>query len=66
VGLSEENPITSNNKKKQKTAPSNASENEEWVSLVLPYHQPNASINQVDTGVMQADIKNLEIKLRAL
>jgi hypothetical protein len=63
VGLSEENPITSN-KKKQKPAPSNASVvNKE---RVLPYHHPNASINQVATGVTQADIKNLETKLLAL
>jgi hypothetical protein len=65
IGLSEENPIT-NNKKKQKPAPSDASENEEQVGLVLPYHHPNASINQVATGVMQADINNLETDLRAL
>jgi hypothetical protein len=49
VGFSEENPITSN--KKQKPAPSsNTFENEERVGLVLPYHQPNTSINQVATG----------------
>jgi hypothetical protein len=65
VGLSEENPITSN-KKKQKPAPSDASENEERVGLVLPFHQPNASTNQVATGVMQVDIDNLETKLCAL
>jgi hypothetical protein len=29
---------------------------------VLPYHQPNAPINQVATGVTQADIDNLETK----
>jgi hypothetical protein len=61
VGFSEENPITSN--KKQKPAPSNASENEEWVGLVLPCHQPNPSINQVATGVTPADIESLETKL---
>jgi hypothetical protein len=61
VGLSEENPITSNKKKKH--APSVASAKEE--QRVLPYHQPNAPINQVATGVTQADINNLETKLLA-
>jgi hypothetical protein len=60
VGLSEENPITSN--KKKKLAPSVASANEE---RVLPYHQPNAPIIQVATGVTQAGIDNLETKLLA-
>ncbi len=60
VGLSEENPITSNKKKKR--APSVASAIKE---SVLPYHQPNAPINQVATGVTQADIDNLELKLLA-
>jgi hypothetical protein len=65
VGLSEEDPITSN-KKKQKPAPSDASENKERVGVVLPYHQPDASSNQVATGVMQADIENLKTNLRSL
>jgi hypothetical protein len=60
VGLSEENPITSNKKKKR--APSDASAIKE---RVLPYHQPNTPINQVATGVTQADIDNLETKLLA-
>jgi hypothetical protein len=60
VGLSEENPITSN--KKEKLAPSVASANGE---RVLPYHQPNAPINQVATGVTQAHINNLETSLLA-
>ncbi len=60
MGLSEENPITSNKKKKR--APSVASAIEE---RVLPYHQPNAPINQVATGVTQADIDTLETKLLA-
>jgi hypothetical protein len=61
VGLSEENPITSNKKKKR--APSVASAIKE---RVLPYRQPNVSINQVaTTGVKQADIDNLEMKLLA-
>jgi hypothetical protein len=61
VGLCEENPITSSNKKKHKPVPSNASVNEE---RILPYHQPNTSINQVAThGATQADIRNLETEL---
>jgi hypothetical protein len=56
--VSEENPITSN--KKKKLAPSVALANEE---RVLPYHQPNAPINQVATGVTQAVLDNLETKL---
>jgi hypothetical protein len=60
VGLSEENPITSNKKKER--APSVASAIKE---RVLPYHQPNVPINQVAIGVTQADIDNLETKLLA-
>ena len=62
VGLSEENPITSNKNNKKKLAPSDASVNEE---RVLPYHQPNAPINQVGTGATQALLDNLETKLLA-
>jgi hypothetical protein len=61
VGHSEENPITRKNKKK-KLASSVASAKEE---RVLPYRQLNAPINQVGTGVTQADIDNLETKLLA-
>jgi hypothetical protein len=60
VGFSEGNPISST--KKQKAAPSDASTDEEGVGLVLPYHQPNVSINQLAPsiiGMMQADIKKL-------
>jgi hypothetical protein len=62
LGLSEENPITSNKKKKLAPSVSIASAIKE---CVLPYHQPNAPINQVGTGVTQADIDNLETKLLA-
>jgi hypothetical protein len=44
VGLSEENPKTNNKKRKQNPEPSGASVNEEQF---LPYHQLNATINQV-------------------
>jgi hypothetical protein len=64
VGLSEENLITSNKKKrKEKVAPSAASVNEEQV---LPFPQLNVAINLVATGVTQADIEHLETKLVAL
>jgi hypothetical protein len=60
VGLSSENPITSN--KRKKVAPSDVSANEERVP---PYRLPTAPINQVATGVTQADIDKLETKLLA-
>jgi hypothetical protein len=58
LGLPEENPLTSHTKKK--LAPSVPLAIKE---RVLPYHQLNAPINQVATGVTQADIDKLEKKL---